>query len=358
MLCARACNWTLEASRGESVIQSRVTLIACPFLAICFATLLVSRGSPAGVMKPELQPSTRAVAITVDDLPGAVPGTGHATGDLRELERINRIIPQVLKSHDAPAIGFVNEWKLQVRGEREARVALLQSWLDAGLTLGNHTYTHPSFWTTPLGQYESEVIRGEVVTQALMNAAGQQERYFRHPYLITGPTPQAKAAFETFLKENGYQVAPVTVDNEDYAFNDVLGAALQEKNEELASRTKSAYLAYMSSAFDYYEGVSRSLFHREIPQVLLIHDSELTAECLDELLTSLERRGYRFISLDEALADPAYATPDLFIGPEGFSWLIRWKLAFGQQADWQDEPGPPEWVAKMSNQIREANQTH
>gem|GEM_PF-4293782 len=70
--------------------------------------------------------------LGVDDLPGAVPvrGSWEAPGDLKDLQKINQAIPRILKSHDAPAIGFVNEWKLQVTGERDARVALLQSWLD------------------------------------------------------------------------------------------------------------------------------------------------------------------------------------------------------------------------------------
>lgn len=332
----------------------RVFIVTLVLFAIAFASLLDARGRRSqNAAVP--QPDSRSVAVTVDDLPGAVPGADHAIGDLSDLQKINRIIPQILSSRHVPAIGFVNEWKLQVGGQRDARAALLQSWLDAGLELGNHTYTHASFWTTPIAQYEDEVIRGEVVTQALMNAEGKKERYFRHPYLITGPTPEAKEAFEEFLKQRGYRVAPVTIDNDDYEFNDVLGAALQEKNEKLAARTKAAYLAYTDAAFDYYEGVSRSLFHREIPQVLLIHDSELTSECLARILTNLERRGYRFISLDQALADPAYSTPDHYIGPAGFSWLIRWKLAFGQKADWQDEPNPPEWVSNMSDEIRRQN---
>jgi len=38
-----------------------------------------------------------------------------------------------------------------------------------------------------------------------------------------------------------------------------------------AARVKTCYLAYLNTAFDYYENLSRSLFHREIPQVFLIH---------------------------------------------------------------------------------------
>lgn len=343
-----------------SVHQTRSLLATYSILSICCAALFIARRDFAADVNLGLESNSKTIAITVDDLPGAVPGRGswEAVGDLKDLKKINRNIPQILNKHHAPGIGFVNEWKLQVAGERDARVALLQSWLDAGLTLGNHTYTHASFQTTPLEQFEDETIRGEVVTRVLMKAAGQEEKYFRHPFLMTGPTREAKAAFETFLKERGYRVAPVTVDNDDWQFNDVLGAALEKGDIELADRTKKAYLAYINTAFDYYENVSRSLFHRHIPQVFLIHDSELTAECLDELLTNLDQRGYRFISLEQALADPAYTTRDLFIGPEGFSWLIRWRLAFGQKADWQNEPDPPTWVMKMSNDLRQAKQEH
>jgi peptidoglycan/xylan/chitin deacetylase (PgdA/CDA1 family) len=281
----------------------------------------------------------------------------QAVGDLKELQKINIAIPQILKVHHAPAIGFVIEARLQVPSERDARVALLQSWLDAGHTLGNHTFTHTPFRTISIQRYEDETIRGEVVTRALMKSAGKEETYFRHPGLMTGPTPEGKAVFETFLEEHGYRVAPVTIDNDDWEFNDVLGDALERDDKQLADRTKDAYLAYVNTAFEYYEGVSRSLFQRNIPQILLIHDSELTAECLDTLLTNLESRGYHFISLDEALADPAYQTPDLFIGPQGFSWLLRWKLAFGQKADWENEPAAPVWITKMSDDIRQAKRT-
>ena len=153
----RSCS--LVVQRIVSVNQSRIFLVTCVVLAICCAGSVVARGGFANGRNPEPESNTRAVAITVDDLPGAAPGTGQAVGDLRNLQGINRAIPQILKAHHAPAIGFVNEWKLQVLGERDARVALLQSWLDAGLTLGNHTYSHASFRTTPLDQAEERRLR-------------------------------------------------------------------------------------------------------------------------------------------------------------------------------------------------------
>jgi peptidoglycan/xylan/chitin deacetylase (PgdA/CDA1 family) len=297
----------------------------------------------------------RRVVVTLDDLPGAIPGSDKAMGNLAELIRCNTQIPRILQAHKVPAIGFVNEIKLQVSGERDARIGLLQKWLDAGMELGNHTYSHPNFNKTSLEQFEDETLRGEAVTRRLLGASGRSERYFRHPFLNTGATLETKTAFEAFLKSHGYQVAPVTVENADYAFNDVFADALAHHDEKLAEKTKSEYLKYSQVTFNYFEDASRKLFDREIPQVLLLHDNELNAQALDALLSDLERRGYRFVSLDEALSDPAYSTPDRFVGDVGISWLDRWKLAFGQAPGYQNDPDPPAWVLKKFEEIRKAN---
>ena len=346
----------MERSRSEiSAIPYRLYggMCCAALLAAALASLAAGQNRLAAQQQPPAP--QRTVAITIDDLPGAEPGTDHAISNLKELEKINRAIPATLKSRHAPAIGFVNEWKLQVPHERDARAALLQMWLDAGLTLGNHTYTHADFQTTPLAQFEDDTIHGEVVTRALLAESGQTEKYFRHPFLNTGPTAEAKAAFETFLKERGYRVAPVTVDVADYMFNDILGAATEKKDKKLAAKAKKEYLEFVDTMFNYVEQASISLFQREIPQVLLIHDSALNAESLDALLAQLEKRGYKFISLDVALADPAYSTPDLFVGPVGISWLNRWRLAFGQKSDYEKAPEPPKWVMQKFEEIRRAH---
>jgi peptidoglycan/xylan/chitin deacetylase (PgdA/CDA1 family) len=296
----------------------------------------------------------RQVAITFDDLPGAVPATPNSPGSFTNLERYNQAIPAILRAHHAPATGFVNEKKLQVRGERDARVALLQKWVDAGLELGNHTYSHANFNQISLQEMEDEIIRGEVVTSALLASAGKRERYFRYPYLHTGPTADVKEAFEAFLKSRGYKNAPVTIDNADYMFNDVLDAALAAKDSSLAERVKQEYLRFAETALDYFEDSSRKLFQREIPHVFLLHDNEINTETLDGLLTSLEKRGYRFVTLEDALTDPAYATPDRFVGTAGISWIDRWRVFFGQKADYEHDPDPPDWIVKRFTEIRKA----
>jgi peptidoglycan/xylan/chitin deacetylase (PgdA/CDA1 family) len=337
--------------------QLGLRLIGIAALLCAAAARDASGGRSAAEMRGDVaQVSTQhSIAITVDDLPGALPGDDFAYGELKELQKINRAIPAALKAHHAWAIGFVNERKLQVQGERDARAELLQMWLEAGLTLGNHNYAHDDFGNTPVQKYEDDAIRGEVVTSALLKAAGQSEKYFRHPYLNTGMTMEAKTTFEAFLKERGYTIAPVTIEDADYVFNDALARAVEKKDKKMAAQAKKEYLEYVDTVFDYAEKESADMFGRQIPQILLIHDNALNMECLDALLEKLEKRGYKFVSLDAALADPAYATPDLYVGT-GILWMDRWKLAMGQKLDLSKGPEPPAWAEQIFEQMRKDRQ--
>jgi hypothetical protein len=98
------------------------------------------------------------------------------------------------------------------------------------------------------------------------------------------------------------------------------------------------------------------LFGREIPQILLSHANALNARAMPLLLERLEKRGYSFVSLDEALADPAWKSPDGYVGPHGPSWLHRFAAARGEdvKALFRAEPEAPKWVAELDRARREA----
>jgi peptidoglycan/xylan/chitin deacetylase (PgdA/CDA1 family) len=289
----------------------------------------------------------RRIAITLDDLPGRA---GKPT--LSSLIDMNNRVLAALQAAHAPAIGFVNEARIQVDGERDARVALLRRWLDAGMTLGNHTFRHRDLSTTPLAEYEDDVIRGEVVTRALLESRSARLVYFRHPFTHTGPTAEIRQAFERFLADRGYRIAPFTIEDADFAFSGVYDDALARGEKALAHQTREQYLAYFDRMCAWFETLSRDTFGREIPQILLIHVNTLNAETMPELLARLGRRGYRFITLDEALSDEAYRTPDLYVGKVGPSWLHRWSIARKLPFRLREDPDPPKDFAQRYSALR------
>jgi peptidoglycan/xylan/chitin deacetylase (PgdA/CDA1 family) len=127
------------------------------------------------------------VALTFDDLPALslTDATPYWTATTQALLA-------GLKRHHFPAIGFVNEGKLEQ--DRAARVDLLRRWLDAGMDLGNHSYSHESLTKTPVDAYIADVARGETVTRWLLAPRGRTLRWFCHPYLETDKTLEDRRA--------------------------------------------------------------------------------------------------------------------------------------------------------------------
>jgi len=290
----------------------------------------------------------RRVAVTVDDLPGA-PGA-CVGGDLPAFQSMTAKLLAALKASGAPAIGFVNEGKLAPGGTREdARVALLRTWLDAGMDLGNHTYSHFDLHHTPLEEFERDTIRGEETTRALLAERGKTLRYFRHPFLHTGRSLETKKAVDTFLASRGYTIAPVTHDNGEWIFASAYAKAGNRGDAATQRRVIAGYVPYMAAKFDYFERESRALFGREIPQVLLIHANSLNADAFGELAAMMRERGYAFVGLGDAIADTAYGSPDTFTGAGGISWLHRWAVTRGEKGlVLPDEPVVPKFVLELA----------
>ena len=311
-------------------------------LAVLLTVVFATSGS---ALNAPSHRAARAVAITFDDLPGVTTAQDEASWT----EMTQKLLRTITSTH-LPIVAFVNEGKLY-SGEQvdQFRVGLLRKWLDSGLELGNHTFSHHSLNTTPIDEYEQDVLRGEPITRDLLKAHGKKLRYFRHPFLQTGRTLETKQQFEEFLRVHGYTIAPVTIDNSDWIFARAYDHARDAKDSEAMKRVGDAYVPYMESKFVYYEDQSKKLFGREIKQVLLLHANAINADYFGALVTMLTKRGYAFISLDQALRDAAYKSPDTFTGPGGISWLHRWALTRGVPKDFfKGEPRAPAFVMQLA----------
>jgi peptidoglycan/xylan/chitin deacetylase (PgdA/CDA1 family) len=290
------------------------------------------------------QTQQKSIAITIDDLPVV-----STRVDLKTRVYITKKLLSHIKNERAPVIGFVNENKLFDGDKRDKnQVDLLRMWLDAGLELGNHTFSHRSLNKIDILDYETDLLKGETITNELLRERGRKVRFFRHPFLHTGRTLQVKADFQTFLTEHGYRIAPITFDNADYIFSRAYDVAFDAKNKRMMKQVGEAYVPYMESKLDYWERQSKVLFGREIAQTLLIHANFINSEYLDDLIEMFKRRGYRCVDIDSALKDEAYRLTDTYVGPAGISWLHRWALERGKLFIVKDEPTVPDFVLKLS----------
>ena len=308
----------------------RTLFVRCSILFL-IATLAACRGAVS-------QKAVRQVAVTVDDLPAVGLAGGCNPAPYRDLTR--RLLA---KLDGIPATGFVNEGgrlceelRLQLLSE------LLRDWVEEGHDLANHTYSHRAFENTGLEAFKLDVIRGEAAANRVLGEFGRRMRYFRYPMLHAPADSSEKADFEAFLIERGYRIAPVTFDNDEWIYARAYQTALNRGDSTRAEQIGDDYIRYMEEVFEFNEKFSVDLLGRELPQILLIHANSLNADYFGRVKDVLVRRGYDFVSLDEAMTDEAYSREDPYLGTRGLSWLQR--LAVGIEGGTRKEPAAPQWV--------------
>ena len=285
------------------------------------------------------------MSITFDDLPVVRAASAESARGIT-IKLLKNITAEKI-----PAVGFVNENKLERDGKVDpAMVALLKMWIDAGLELGNHTYSHMDLHHNATDVFEQDVIRGETITRALLKEKGKELRYFRYPYLHTGRDIETKSKVAEFLASRGYRNAPVTIDNAEWIF----ALAYEKADGDLKQKIADSYISYMSDKIAYYERQSRRLTGRNIRHVLLLHANQLNADFLAQLIKMIRAKGYQFITLQEALKDEAYDLPDSFIAAGGISWLHRWAITRGEKKEFfQGEPVAPPFVMETAGVTEE-----
>ncbi len=314
----------------------RVSFFLPFILALCFAAVL----SPAQATKPD-----RQVAVTIDDLPAGMADRLPAA----DITALTTKLLGTLRDQKIPVVGFVNERKLYKPGEVDQRIKALQMWIDYGVELGNHTFSHTSLNQAGLKAWEDDVIQGESVTKILLTQHKMKLRYFRHPYLDTGRDLQTRRQAEAFLVERGYRIAPITLDGWDWMFAGLYEDAKKRNDTDLQAKIVKEYLAYHDAVFAYQEQLSTKIIGYEPKQILLLHASNLEADHIGELMDVLRKRGYRFITLGDALEDAAYSLPDTYVGEEGTGWIDHWAISQGKIP--QGAPKFPQWVMDRTKEL-------
>ena len=168
----------------------------------------------------------KQICFTIDDLPLVTYGIRDT---LYQEAVLNKLI-RSLKKHEIPAIGFVNENKLY-SGKKidQFQVRQLLKWIDHGLEIGNHTFSHPDYNKVSLNKFTEDILKGEIITKEILSERGKSIKYFRHPMLHMGNTKSKADSLNDFLEKHNYIVAPVTIDNDDYLFAVAYHRAFKKK---------------------------------------------------------------------------------------------------------------------------------
>lgn len=290
----------------------------------------------------------KKVAITLDD----VPNTSQYHKDHYKPIFLNR-----LDSLTIPIAIFINENKIYHGDSITGNFALLQEWISKPyMTLGNHSFSHQRYSTTGFELYQEEVQKGEAITRELGKKYDKPLKYFRFPFNDMGKDSIQHLEIRNFLHNEGYIIAPFTVESSDWMYRAVYDHYIEGGEYAKAKEIGNQYVAKTLEYFTFFEALNEKIYGRQIHQIYLCHDNQLNADFLPTLVDSLAARGYEFISLEEAMKDEAYQQTDHYFKKWGVSWYYRWMPEHEARLKWmRKEPSTAE-IQKLFEEIQKSRE--
>lgn len=245
------------------------------------------------------KPEAKEIALTFDDSPRIA--AGYFTGP----ERAKHLIEGLQKTEVREVAFFSVSSKLDKEGKER-----LESYASAGHILANHTHTHPDFNQTSAEFY----VQDFQTADAQLSKFSHFEKWFRYPYLREGDQPEKRDAMRAALNRAGYKNAYITVNTYDWYMEDQFQKEIQKNTNLDFGRLKSFYIGTLLKAVAYYDDMAISHLGRSPKQIILLHETDLNALFIADLVASLRSAGWKIISPREAYQDEIadYSTSSVF----------------------------------------------
>jgi peptidoglycan/xylan/chitin deacetylase (PgdA/CDA1 family) len=287
--------------------MSRATRLARLLIAIAWVAPN-SHGIRAQAASSPSQSAPLEIAFTFDDLPAHGP---LPPGMARPA--VVKSILATLKREDMPPIyGFVNGFRV---ARYPYQIHILEAWRAAGNPLGNHTWSHPEFDKLTVAQYEANILRNEPLLRKV--SPHSDWHWFRFPYLEEGNTVERREQLRAWLAQHGYRIAEVSMDFQDYNWNDPYARCAAKHDDAAIDSLHASYLDAADESIRVYRQIAQRLYHRDVPYVLLLHVGAFDARMLPELIALFRSRGFTFVTLQQAMADPIYSIDPRVPSPDG-----------------------------------------
>jgi peptidoglycan/xylan/chitin deacetylase (PgdA/CDA1 family) len=247
---------------------------------------------------------SQEIALTFDDAPAGDGAT--FTG----IQRASRIIEALKKHRIKQAAFFVIT--SHVNQESEQR---LKMYSDAGHLLANHSHSHNWIGVMGTTRYIYDIQKADSILTATKLP---YKPWYRYPFLDEGPTKTSRDSIRDALAARSLMNAYITVDNYDWYINSALGRAIKSNSKINYNELKKFYLEHVWNSIQFYDNIGRQALGRSPKHVLLLHENDLTALFLGDLIQLLKDKGWKIISPEDAYTDAiAKEIPDVLFNNQG-----------------------------------------
>lgn len=263
-------------------------LVATLLFAILSAC--ASPSLPASSQAPPAH--TKRIALTFDD----VPRQRGAYFD--DEERTSRLIAELQRAGVEQAAFFLNPGRIADSPGAEVRIA---RYVAAGHVIANHSANHPHLSSTTAADYLDDIDAAEVWLQGREG----YRPWFRFPFLDEGRRDKVKRdAVRAGLAKRGLRNGYVTAEASDWFYENAVIEALKDGKDIDRDALRNLYVESHVEAAETFAAVAERTLDRQPAHVMLLHETDLNALYIADMVAALEAKGWQIITADEAYADP------------------------------------------------------
>lgn len=229
------------------------------------------------------------IALTFDDAP--TPDAGVMDGNTRT----DNLLRQLRDAEVKQALFFVTTKHIDSTSEKR-----LQDYVQAGHLLGNHSHEHLSANKVSVEEVLVDAYKAHLILKSYDNVLP----LYRFPYLHYGNDQEAREQIAAGLGELGYSIGYVTVDNFDWYINSLFQESVKSGKKIDKEKLGQLYVETIWSTIEFYDEIAKKNLGRSPRHVLLLHENDLAASYVGDLVRHIRSKGWKIISPQEAYEDP------------------------------------------------------
>lgn len=228
------------------------------------------------------------IALSFDDAPRY--DTEYLLGTIRT----NKIIQSLKSSGVKQVVFFCNTNRFDNNGIKRIR-----QYINAGHLIANHTHSHPNLDKTDVDTYINDFLEAHEI----LSAYSGTKKWFRYPYLRHGENIFKRDKMRNILEHHGYRHGYVTVDNYDWYMDHLFQEATKSGQKINFRKLKEIYVKVLWEGILFYDDLAFKTLGYSPKHILLLHENDLAALFIKDLVTFLEQNDWKIISPESAYTD-------------------------------------------------------
>lgn len=244
----------------------------------------------------------KRIALSFDDIPR------HTGPELSRAARQTAIITALRKARVKQAVFFVNPASL-LEASKPVDDGWIMRYAKAGHVIANHTDNHVKLGDVSVDAYLARVDAAET----WLNGRKGYRPWFRFTYLDEGGADKVKRdAVRAGLAARGLRNGYVTAEASDWFMVELWAKAAAAGKKIDRQKLCAFYTEHHVAGSEVADDLARRTIGRSPAHVLLLHETDIAAYCIGDLVMGFKKAGWSIITADEAYADPLKsAMPDV-----------------------------------------------